>query len=319
MSLDRRALSRRLRSLLQEHLAKGDEGTLEGAYELGRQALDGGVGILEMTTAHHEALRALLREAGAPANPMEILESAQALFVESLSPYEMTQMTFRETTAAWRRLNDRLEEEAQRIAHALHDESGQLLVMAHIALAELEEDLPPANRCRLQEARGLLDQMEEQLRRISHELRPTILDDLGLVPALEFLSEGVSKRSGLQIQVESEIDDRLAAGLETALYRVVQEALTNVSRHARARRVAVRLRQEGGEIVCAVRDDGIGFDTAQVMAPGARSGLGLIGMEERLSVLGGTLSVKAEPGCGTEIRVRVPMEVRHVPANLARG
>ncbi len=318
MSVDASDLSRQLRGLLTEHLEHGGEKTLERAYELGRTALDAGIGLLEMTALHHEAMSALLQDGGSGRLP-EVLEASQALLVESLSPYEMTQMTFRETTAAWRRLNERLEEEAQRIAHALHDESGQLLVMAHIALAELEDDLPPRNRRRLQEARNLLDQMEEQLRRISHELRPTILDDLGLVPALEFLAEGVSKRGGLQIEVESEIDDRLAAGLETALYRVVQEALTNVSRHARARRVVVRLRQDGGEIVCAVCDDGIGFDASRVMAPGARSGLGLIGMEERLSVLGGTVSVKAVPGSGTEIWVRVPMEVRHVPAHIARG
>src|SRR5207302_1332613 len=138
---------------------------------------------------------------------------------------------------ALRGLNEALEEEIKRIAHALHDEAGQLLASVHIGLAEVARDLPPHTARRLDDVRGLLTKIEEQLRHLSHELRPTILDDLGLRPAIEFLADGVSRRTGLQITVEGVPGKRMPAPTETALYRIVQEALTNVTKHAQASRV----------------------------------------------------------------------------------
>ncbi|MCZ7627532.1 MAG: histidine kinase [Candidatus Methylomirabilis sp.] len=99
-------------------------------------------------------------------------------------------------------MNETLEQESRRIAHALHDEAGRLLAAVDIALDEFAHELPPPAQPHLQEVKALLDQIEAQLRHVSHELRPTVLDDLGLVPALEFLAEGVSARTGLSITVE---------------------------------------------------------------------------------------------------------------------
>src|SRR5207247_4545900 len=162
--------------------------------------------------------------------------------------------------AALRRRKETLEEEAKRIAHALHDEAGQLLASVHLALEGIARDLAPSVSHRLKAVKGLLDQSEAHLRRLSHELRPTVLDDLGLVPALEFLTEGVSKRTKLQVTVVGQMIDRLPPPVEMALYRIVQEALNNTTRHAQASRATIRLEQNGHLIRCLVSDDGIGFD-----------------------------------------------------------
>ena len=206
------------------------------------------------------------------------------------------------------KLNERLEDEARRIAHALHDEAGQLLSSVHLALEEFAQELPSSSRARLAVVKELLDQVEEELRRLSHELRPTVLDDLGLAPALEFLAGRVGKRSGLEITVHDEIEDRLPVPVETALYRSLQEALMNVVRHAQASHVQVTVRELEGVLECAIQDDGVGFDPRAVQARRGDRGLGLIGIRERASALGGTLIIQSAPGQGTVIRIAIPLE-----------
>ena len=192
--------------------------------------------------------------------------------------------------AALRRLNNQLEHEATRIAGALHDEAGQLLTTAHIALAEVARDLPTATRERLQDIRRHLNQVEEQFRQLSHELRPRILDDLGLVDALRFLGEGVARRTGMAVTVEASVEQRCEELVETTIYRLVQEALTNVTKHADATRATVTVRSGPRETCCSVRDDGVGFDVASVFGRRGESGLGLVGIQDRLEALGGTLA-----------------------------
>ena len=304
--------------LLRAHLRKRSEESLQRSYELGRRLLVGGTGVMGMASIHHQAVQRALRDAGASERVLETLATAHGLFIESLSPYEMTQRTFHGANLAWRKLNEKLEAEAKRIAHALHDEAGQLLATAHIALADLASKLPPRSRRRLQETQRILDQIEEQFRRISHELRPTILDDLGLVPAVEYLAEGVSRRGGFRVAVECRIEERLAPTLETALYRIIQEALTNVSRHAQAKHAGIRLWHAEHEVRCIVADDGVGFDAEGVLRPGGHSGLGLMGMRERLAAVGGALTISTAPGRGTELVVTIPRENIDVIANPYR-
>jgi signal transduction histidine kinase len=170
--------------------------------------------------------------------------------------------------------------------------------------------------------RGLLDKIEEQLRHLSHELRPTILDDLGLRPALEFLADGVARRTGLQVAVAGSSGSsgaRLPAAVETALYRVVQEALTNVTKHAQATHVWVTLTHGEGHVRCAIRDDGVGFDPPTVLSRRGARGLGLLGIQERMHGVGGTLDVVAKPGGGTELIMSVPVEVDGARSHPARG
>ncbi len=201
------------------------------------------------------------------------------------------------------------EEASRRIARELHDETGEVLTSIHLRLDQLTSTLPAARR-RVREVRSLLDEMEQRLRRISHELRPIILDDLGLVSALEHLVEGAASRTKTTIDMEGGAVGRLPPAVETVLYRIAQEALVNALRHAQAKRVHIRVWRDGSEVTLSVEDDGVGFDpqTCCQRGKGARpSGLGLVGIRERAESVGGVLTVRSAPGQGLEVRVRVPV------------
>jgi signal transduction histidine kinase len=200
------------------------------------------------------------------------------------------------------------EEEARRIAHELHDEAGQLLAALHITLDDLAAQVP-AQDTSFRKLREVLDRVEAQLRRLARELRPTILDDLGLAPALEWLAQGLAERRDVSVTIDA-LERRLAPEVETALYRIVQEALTNAVRHARPRRITVEVREEGPEIRAVVRDDGRGFDAAAALARRGDRGLGLIGIRERAEALGGTADIRSTPNQGTELCVVIPREAR---------
>ncbi len=301
-------LAARYSRALESYLKEGGEAALTEAYEIGRIALAEDVGVLEMATLYHQALVTALKDAATPEEAARIVKGAEGFFVESLSPFEMSQRGVREANAVLRRINETMEEQARRIAHALHDEAGQLLASVHIGLDELSHELPAMLSGRLQGVKQFLDQIEEELRRLSHELRPTILDDLGLFPALEFLAEGVSKRARIPIAVEGSTAGRLPSPIETAVYRVVQQGLSNAARHAGAGRVTVRVERENHALRCSVRDDGVGFDVAATFSKKGDRGIGLIGMRERISSLGGRFQVISAPRRGTELLITIPLE-----------
>lgn len=298
----------RYRRVLQNYLADGGEGGLHHAYEIGRQALAAGPGLLDLINVHQAALAAVLRKDSSSAGDMtRRIDTAARFLVEALSPFEMFRLGSVEANAALRRLNQVLEEEAKRIAHALHDESSQLLATVYLELAELAREAPGTVETRVKRISAHLDEVRAQLRRLSHELRPLILDQLGLVPALQFLSDGISKRTGLPVVLEGSTEERLPQLIETVLYRVVQEALNNAAKHARATRVDVRVWIEDGMVRCTVRDNGVGFEP-----PGAHEytvkGLGLIGIQERVNTVQGSVKFTSAPGRGTELRVSIPLE-----------
>lgn len=207
---------------------------------------------------------------------------------------------------ALRQLNERMEDEAKRIAHALHDEVSQLLGSVHLAIAECARELPVDKRDHLHPVKQLLGEIEDQIRGLSRELRPTILDDLGLLPALEFLTDGISKRNGLTITVRGAVSEQLPPAAATALYRIAQEALTNVLRHAKATRAHVEILQAEDTVRCSIRDNGVGFDAPAVLSRRGERGLGLIGIRERAAALGGSLAIHATLGQGTELVVTIP-------------
>ena len=308
MSEARGELAEQYRRALEDYLHDAGERALARAYELGRKAVVDGLGVLEMAALHHEALRASVLRLPAFEDRAKATEAAQGFLMESLSPFEMTHRAFREANTVLRRLHERIEEETRRIAHTLHDEAAQLLASVHVALAAMSHDLPPSARGRLEEVRGLLDRIEDDLRRLSHELRPTILDDLGLLPALQFLAEGIAKRTGLLIEVGGSTHGRLPPVVETALYRIVQEALTNAVRHADAARVRVELQREPQAIRCSIADDGVGFDAPTVLAHRGGPGLGLVGIRERLEAVRGSVQINSAPGQGTRLHVAIPLE-----------
>ncbi len=304
---------------LRNYLVDPNESELHRAYELGRRAMGDGLGLIELIGLHQEAQDEILKERKAPESCVSAVEGSARFLAESLSPFEMTHRSFQDAIAALRRLNEMLEEEARRIAHALHDEAGQLLVSVHLALKDVADGLPPRARDRLMGIRAPLDEIERHLRRLSHELRPTVLDDLGLVPALEFLVQGVSARAGIPIAVEGPKSPRLPAPIEVALYRVVQEAVRNATKHAVANRVQIRVAVQEDEVRCSVKDDGRGFDVPAALNRKGDRGLGLIGIRERLNALGGQLTIDSSRGRGTELRITIPLGEHHADPGPSRG
>jgi signal transduction histidine kinase len=200
------------------------------------------------------------------------------------------------------------EEERRRIARDLHDHAGQMMTALIIQLAQLatqaESDSNPL-AAQLRRLHDLAQQGLDELRKLVHELRPAILDDLGLAPAVRWYAEAYVRPAGLEVHVDtSGLDSRLPPDVETVAFRIVQEALTNVLRHARAKRVDVRLDRRGDVLLAMVRDDGVGFDPEQ---PDRRT-LGLAGMRERAELVGGTVQVLSVPGVGTTVLARIPVD-----------
>jgi PAS domain S-box-containing protein len=198
------------------------------------------------------------------------------------------------------------EAECRRISRELHDEVGQALTAASINLSTLMANgaaAHPGGRRRLDETASLIEQVLGQVREMSMNLHPAMLDDLGLAPTLRWYLKKWEKRVG--VRVDQNVQEiRLPQELETVLYRLVQEALTNVARHAQAGQVSISLGQEGDELVLSVADDGRGFR----LRPGEiGEGLGLIGMRERVATFNGQFTIQSQPGQGTCLTVRVPL------------
>jgi len=319
----------RLTDALRGHLERGDEQTLHQAYEVARRAVEEGLGLLDMASLLLRARRTAgqarpgHRPAGAAAasggQAPDALERFEAFALECFSPFEMEYRGAREATRALRRMTERGEENVRRIAYELHDTAGQLLATVHFALDAAERRLGPAAGNTLVPVRTRLEEVELELRRLSHELRPTLLDHLGLVPALRELAQGVSTRSGLGIQVHDGTTARLPAPIETALYRITQEALTNATRHSCATRVEVRVAHVATGVQCTIADNGVGFEHSALEGSRAGSGLGLAGMAERLAPLGGSLRIETSPGRGVKLDIHIPLEGSRAHKDLAGG
>jgi signal transduction histidine kinase len=305
-------------SAFHEYAQRGGEAALGRAYELGRRAIDEKRSLMEIASLHHQALLGMLADVQGVARRQKLLAAAGEFFAETVSPYEMAHRGVQDAIAALRHVNETLEEQIKRIAYAVHDEAGQLLVAVHLALADVARELPEPEKERLGRVEELLNQVENQLRRYSHELRPTVLDDLGWIPAIRFLAEGVSKRANLSIQIETTVAGRLPGPMEIALYRIVQEALTNSAKHAKASQVWIRIGRKNRIFCCSIEDDGVGFDVQAVQSVGRRRGLGLIGMQERLNGIGGTLSIDSALGRGTRLLIQLPAEASNANSHRTR-
>ena len=213
------------------------------------------------------------------------------------------------------RVVDAQEEERQRISRELHDQMGQQLtglLMNLTAVMSAPEAQGPTLRERLDRLKSLLEELMDQAHRLAWELRPAALDNLGLRAALEQYARDWSKQSGIKADVVSRglaSSERLAKIIETTLYRVVQEALTNVQRHSGAEAVSILLEKMEGEVTAIVEDNGRGFDVEGGAARGSDR-LGLVGMRERMELVGGTLAIESSAEQGTTVYARVPMTKR---------
>jgi signal transduction histidine kinase len=195
--------------------------------------------------------------------------------------------------------------ERQRLAWELHDETGQALTSILLGLKAVEE-APTIKQVRAgaNELRELVVATLQDVRRLAVELRPKALDDFGLAAALERLTQTFSEATGIEVQLEAALgEERLPGEVETTLYRIVQEALTNTVKHAGARKVSILLMRRGGAATAVIEDDGRGFDPAAVH----EDGLGLLGMRERVALLEGKLTVESSPESGTTLVAEVPL------------
>ena len=206
---------------------------------------------------------------------------------------------------AVRRVVQAQEAERSRLARELHDETGQALTSILLGLKPLEEALAdhPA-RAALAELREHVVSALQDVRRLAVELRPAVLDDFGLVPALERLTDAFAEQSDVRVDFHSALGGlRLPGEVETTLYRVVQESLTNIVKHATAHNVSVSIARRGSTVAAVIEDDGAGFDQRAVR----EEGVGLLGMRERLSFVDGRLEIESRPGAGTTIVAEVPL------------
>ena len=212
-------------------------------------------------------------------------------------------------SASFTRLLDRIEDERRRLARDLHDEVNQALTAILLRLEALAQDTPPERLPELAELKRLVNQAMEELLTLARHLRPSALDDHGLVPAVEAQLKRFSARTGIEVRMSTGGDpNELPEVMQTAIFRVAQEALANVARHAGATVVEVELEEEDGRAELRVRDDGAGFDPGAIPRAGSEgpgAGLGLGGMAERARLVGGELDVRSAPGGGTSVTLRV--------------
>ncbi|MDB6164019.1 MAG: histidine kinase, gyrase and HSP90-like ATPase family protein [Xanthomonadaceae bacterium] len=237
--------------------------------------------------------------------PEPAIAELQAQYQRLLQRLEANEREFRRLgRAVWRVQED----ERRRLARELHDGLGQNLTALKHRLGQIGSQLTPQQtdvRDRLETAMALCATALEDTRSLSRLLRPPILDDLGLEPALNWLARGLQDTIGVDVVVEIEALPLLDGELQTLLFRVAQEALNNAGKHARAQSVLLRLVQREGVLQLQVIDDGRGFDAA-VAATAGGSGLG--GMRERLRLYGGTLEIRSSPGGGTRLRATIPLD-----------
>lgn len=367
MSSDLSRLARRYSSTLQKFSVHEEEAVLAQAYGLGREAIKGGFGVLDLARVHQASLGKLLRQPLPADQQNRALGTAESFFLETLAPFEATHRGFQETNsklqqaiAALEKRNDELavmnrklteeirqrentekalreseehfrklfkqacfmqenlralsnqilhaqEEERRRISRELHDETGQKLAAISVTLASLQEDTCDSrNRKRVRDAQRLLQDTMASLHDFARALRPPSLDELGLLPALRSFLKRFAKRTGLQICFRgSPAVERLDIHQKTTLYRVVQDTLANVAKHARASRVDFEIRKAGDRICMIIADDGKNARSAG--APARKQRLGWLGMRERVRLLNGQMVVHPQLGKGTTLQVAIPL------------
>ena len=220
-----------------------------------------------------------------------------------------------------RRLLEAQEAERRRISLELHDQVGQILTAVKMNLHALRKAYnSPEVLTSIEENLNVIDEAVDQVRDLSVDLRPLLLDDFGLVVAVRWYLDRQEKNSGVAVEFSNQSlsdDDRFPAALETACFRIVQEGVTNIIRHARATRISVRLERTGSDLSLVINDNGSGFDVKEMRSTSGAPTLGLRGMEERAQAVGGTLTIDSAPGLGTQICASFPMTIEEHHIQMA--
>jgi signal transduction histidine kinase len=360
------------RGALRDYLAHPDEATLRQAYELGRAALDGGLGDFDVIRLHHQALTDGALPDDEPAAAVQFAPALENFLLEALAPFAAAQRDLRtarerleqfngvlternaalassnaqlgeemdlhqETEAVLRQNEDRYrqlfqqarameenlrefsvqvlaaqEAERKRVSCGLHDEVSQALTAVTVASAILKKRAGPDPEFRrnVAAAEHLLEQSMETVHRVARELRPAMLDHLGVQAALHAHVANFTRQTGIPTELIAHPDlARLDGPRGEVLFRVAQEALNNVRRHAQATTAKIEFTSADGFLGMEIADNGRGFDVAGKPGTGRTGRLGLLGMQERVRHVNGSLAIESAPGCGTRLCVRIPFDL----------
>ncbi len=358
-----RKLTGRYSTLLCRYIAKTQEEVLAQANGLGRAAMTGGLGVLDMARIHQTSMAQLGCLAEFRQSRSAVKRAVETFLLEALSPFEMTYRGFQETNtrlqhlikdtektnlalqrevdkrkqtekilrARESRMHELLEQsrklqenlrqyskqilyiqetERRRISRELHDDVGQTLTAASIVFENIVSSPPGTLEASLKDARALLQDATVKVHDFARDLRPAILDELGLIPALRSYLDRFAARTGLHITFRAtQHAEALGDDEKITLFRVAQESLTNVAKHAHAHTVQVTISASGGRIRMDVRDDGRSFHAQNADQVAKKHRLGLLGMQERVRLVNGSFTLLARPGKGTQIRVTLPCQV----------
>lgn len=251
--------------------------------------------------------RRLTREIGRRKAVEQALKRSQQHYGRLLEKSGHTQEELRHLT---RELLSAQEQERQAISRELHDEIGQVLTAVNVTLAALTKEATANTKSvknKIASTQRLVEKSMNTVHRFARELRPQLLDDLGLIPALHSYMKGFAKRTGIRIRFTAVATvERLGNDKRTALYRVTQEALTHVAKHAHATRITVTIQRSQGVVRMEIHDDGKSFEAQRVSWAKGTKRLGLLGMRERMEMVGGSLTVQSTPGKGTTICAQIP-------------
>jgi signal transduction histidine kinase len=338
------ALAERYAEALRSYLSGADESGLWRAYELGRESLESGVRLLDLLFVHRDALDRNFEDPLTPAQVVRLVDAEGAVdfLLEALAPYEMAQRVWQEEAddvprraelarkagarqkrALGRAMQsvERLEEERRRLAADLvdaeekernriaaevHDDSLQVLSALDMRLQSIARGEGDQERRRALEAvQQIVRLASERLRNLVFDLRPPELERVGLSAVLRASLERLSAESGIEVELLDELETPPPPDGGIVIYRITQEALANVRKHARASRAVVTLAQEDGGCLVQIRDDGQGFDPAESAGQGSKH-FGLTVMRERAETVGGWIRVESLPGEGTVVEAWVP-------------
>jgi signal transduction histidine kinase len=345
MSTSVLTLADRYVDALTEHLHNPSETPLSRAYELGREAINHGMGLLDLLAVHHEAMKQWLPRARSGVEAAVVADAAAEFLNEAAAPMEMALLGFQNANDSLRSLNARLEsevasrtqqildanarlrqgdverrrllrklnqaqeEERKLLANALHDDTVQILTAAMLRLDMLGNRQPDPKVAA--DLRSLSEQLVDAIKRCRHllfVLRPPALDRDGLKAALDELVQRAITESEISASLQYDCTSEPGEHLSTVVFRVLDEAIRNAQKHSKAGRLEIKISDlmHGIDVTC--RDNGEGFDPASVDQ--ARPGhLGLSSMRERVEIVGGTWGLKSAPGQGTEIHFWVPLEL----------
>lgn len=239
---------------------------------------------------------------------LEAVAAQAAIAIQNATLYEELRVSRRQWQALSRQLIAGQEAERRHLARELHDEVGQVLTAVSLKLHNLKSCCDTEARLDVEDGIRLVDRAIEQVRGLSLNLRPPMLDVLGLEAAIRWCLDQHCEETGWDVQIVGQLETRLSADLEATCFRVIQGALTNVARHARAKRVTIELHHRDHELEVLVRDDGIGLNVEQIRQRSQQGeSFGILSMQERVELAGGTFQIESTPGGGTTIRARFPL------------